>query len=193
MRSTSWSSTSWRRRRATRIDCLHPATSKVRPGGYLLLDDSDRPGYAEAFELLASWRFRRFVGVKDGWPEACETGIFRRHQKAPLPGPSVASYKPDSSGAAIHLCGPLWTSPGRVRGPAWPCTGRGLPRACVTAAPVRSYRTVSSLPVRGSRVPRHRRSVLCGTFPRVSRVGVTHRPCPVVSGLSSKACTSATA
>jgi SAM-dependent methyltransferase len=73
----------------TRIDCLQPAMNKVRPGGYLLLDDSDRPGYAVAFELLAGWRFRRFVGVKDGWPEACETGIFRRqaNRRAPLPGP----------------------------------------------------------------------------------------------------------
>jgi SAM-dependent methyltransferase len=73
----------------TRIDCLQPAMKKVRPGGYLLLDDSDRPGYAGAFELLAGWRFRRFVGVKDAWPEACETGIFRRqaNRRAPLPGP----------------------------------------------------------------------------------------------------------
>jgi predicted O-methyltransferase YrrM len=62
----------------TRIDCLRPAMKRVRPGGYLLLDDSDRPGYAPAFELLADWRFRRFTGVKDEWPEACETGIFRR-------------------------------------------------------------------------------------------------------------------
>jgi hypothetical protein len=62
----------------TRIDVLKPAMQKVRPGGFLLLDDSDRPGYAQAFDLLDGWRFRRFVGVKDGWPEACETGIFRR-------------------------------------------------------------------------------------------------------------------
>jgi predicted O-methyltransferase YrrM len=61
----------------TRIDALKPAMKKVRPGGYLLLDDSDRPGYAEAFALLAGWRFRKFIGVKDGWPEACETGVFR--------------------------------------------------------------------------------------------------------------------
>ncbi|HEX9314946.1 MAG TPA: hypothetical protein VGA71_06000, partial [Actinomycetota bacterium] len=66
---------------ASRIDVLKPAMKKVRAGGYLLLDDSDRPGYAEAFELLAGWRFRKFVGVKDGWPEACETGIFRRPGK----------------------------------------------------------------------------------------------------------------
>ena len=77
-------STPWFARRAarlislTRIDCLDPATHKVRAGGYLLLDDSDRPGYAAAFELLAGWRFHRFVGVKDGWPETCETGIFTR-------------------------------------------------------------------------------------------------------------------
>jgi predicted O-methyltransferase YrrM len=62
----------------TRVDVLKPALKKVRPGGLLLLDDSDRPGYREAFELLKGWRFRKFVGVKDEWPEACETGIFRR-------------------------------------------------------------------------------------------------------------------
>jgi predicted O-methyltransferase YrrM len=62
----------------SRVDALKPAMKKVMPGGLLLLDDSDRPGYAEAFELLTGWRFRRFVGVKDEWPEACETGIFRR-------------------------------------------------------------------------------------------------------------------
>jgi predicted O-methyltransferase YrrM len=62
----------------TRVDVLKPAIRKVRPGGLLLLDDSDRPGYAEAFELLAGWQLRKFVGVKDGWPEACETGFFRR-------------------------------------------------------------------------------------------------------------------
>ncbi len=62
----------------TRIDVLKPAMKKVQPGGLLVLDDSDRPGYAEAFEQLAGWQFRKFVGVKDGWPEACETGIFQR-------------------------------------------------------------------------------------------------------------------
>jgi hypothetical protein len=65
----------------SRIDVLNPTTKKVRPGGYLLLDDSDRPGYAEAFQLLDGWRFRKFVGVKDGWPEVCETGIFRRPRR----------------------------------------------------------------------------------------------------------------
>ena len=65
----------------SRIDALKPAMRKVRPGGHLLLDDSDRPGYAEAYGLLDGWRERRFVGVKDEWPEACETTIFRRPEE----------------------------------------------------------------------------------------------------------------
>jgi predicted O-methyltransferase YrrM len=62
----------------TRVDVLKPAMKRVRAGGYLLLDDSDRPGYTEAYALLAGWRERRFSGIKDEWPEACETAIFRR-------------------------------------------------------------------------------------------------------------------
>jgi hypothetical protein len=62
----------------TRVDVLKPAMKRVRRGRYLLLDDSDRPGYAPAYELLAGWRERRFTGIKDEWPEACETAIFRK-------------------------------------------------------------------------------------------------------------------
>ncbi|CAN5594647.1 hypothetical protein BH20ACT15_BH20ACT15_02760 [soil metagenome] len=66
---------------AERVDAVRAGMSKVRPGGYLLLDDSDRPSYAGAYELLAGWRERRFTGVKDAWPEACETAIFRRPRR----------------------------------------------------------------------------------------------------------------
>ena len=65
----------------SRIDALKPAMKRVRPGGYLLFDDSDRPGYRHAYPLLNSWKQRRFTGVKDEWPEACETTIFRRPDK----------------------------------------------------------------------------------------------------------------
>jgi predicted O-methyltransferase YrrM len=64
----------------TRVDVLKPAMRRVRAGGFLLLDDSDRPGYAPAYDLLADWRGRRFTGMKDEWPEACETTIFRRRK-----------------------------------------------------------------------------------------------------------------
>src|SRR3954466_7664050 len=82
---------------------------------------------------------------------------------------------------------PTWTSPGRVEGPAWPCTWRGLPcaptsprRRCALTAPF--HPCLCAPHVRA----RHRRSVLCGTFPRVSPGGRYPPPCPVVSGLSSK-------
>lgn len=63
---------------AERVDAVRAARNKVRPGGYLLLDDSDRPAYSEAPSLLGGWRERRFAGVKDGFPQAVETTIFRR-------------------------------------------------------------------------------------------------------------------
>lgn len=65
---------------ADRVDAVRLARPKLRPGGYLLLDDSDRPAYAEAFELLAGWDVHSFAGVKDGWPQAVETTVFRRRR-----------------------------------------------------------------------------------------------------------------
>ena len=88
--------------------------------------------------------------------------------------------------AAEAALRPTWTSPSRVIGPAWPCTGRGLPGRRVTATPVRSYRTISPLPVRDSRVAAPSAVYFCGTFPRVSPGGRNPPPCPVVSGLSSR-------
>ena len=62
----------------TRVDVLKPAMKRLKPRRLLLLDDSDRPGYAEAYELLTGWKRKRFTGIKDEWPEACETTIFRK-------------------------------------------------------------------------------------------------------------------
>lgn len=63
---------------AERPGLVKAARSKVRIGGYMLLDDSDRPAYAPAYEHLTGWREHRFTGVKDGWPTVSETAIFRR-------------------------------------------------------------------------------------------------------------------
>jgi predicted O-methyltransferase YrrM len=63
---------------ASRVAAVRASRRKLRPGGYLLLDDSDRPAYTEIFRLLDGWRQRRFAGVKDGWPQAVETTVFRR-------------------------------------------------------------------------------------------------------------------
>jgi hypothetical protein len=76
-------------------------------------------------------------------------------------------------------------------GPSSPCVALlpvgfaeppGSPRALV-----RSYRTVSPLPVRGRSGDRsrHRRFAFCGTFLRVAPTGCYPAPCPTESGRSS--------
>jgi hypothetical protein len=114
-------------------------------------------------------------------------GAFR--QRACKPDPVASGHlsrrgrSPEGARSALR---PTWTSPSRVDGPAWPCTGRGLPGRRVTTTPVRSYRTFSPLPVRGSRVAAPSAVCFCGTFPRLSPGGRYPPPCPLVSGLSSR-------
>ncbi len=47
-----------------RSACLNHAASRVRPGGWLLLDNSERPGYREAVERLSrQWPRQDFEGL----------------------------------------------------------------------------------------------------------------------------------
>jgi hypothetical protein len=43
-----------------RVECVRRAVTKLRAGGLLLLDDSHRPRYAEAFRALEGWPCRRY-------------------------------------------------------------------------------------------------------------------------------------
>ena len=38
-----------------RVESIKRAMDKTRPGGYLVLDNCDRPEYSKSFELLANW------------------------------------------------------------------------------------------------------------------------------------------
>jgi hypothetical protein len=60
------------------------AAPKVRPGGLLALDDSDRAAYGDADSILEGWRVHRIVGVKPFPLSATETAIYER----PLSGRS---------------------------------------------------------------------------------------------------------
>jgi hypothetical protein len=42
--------------------CVAHARGKIKPGGYLLLDNSDRPHYAKATAALGAWKRRDFHG-----------------------------------------------------------------------------------------------------------------------------------
>ncbi len=69
-------------------------------------------------------------------------------------------------------------------------TGFTLPRT-VTSRAVRSYRTISPLPVPGE--PDHRRYVFCGTFRRLAPPRRYLASCPMEPGLSSTSEDAATA
>ncbi len=106
-----------------------------------------------------------------------------------------ARNKPSSvplRGRIIHLGLPLPTAscglPGTQAERATPRSLFGLAsggvcqRLAVTRSPVRSYRTLSPLPVP---LGGHRRSTLCCTFRRLTTPGRYPAPCPVELGLSS--------
>ena len=77
-------------------------------------------------------------------------------------------------------CGPHpWT-------PIWPCSEWGLPSPWTVAShAVRSYRTVSPLPVPANVSRPLRRSAFCCTFRRLTPPRRYLAPCPVEPGLSS--------
>jgi Methyltransferase domain len=49
-----------------RVACATAAKPKVKPGGSLLLDDSDRARYAPVFALFAGWQTLTIQGLKVG-------------------------------------------------------------------------------------------------------------------------------
>lgn len=57
--------------------CVLRAIPKVRPGGYLLLDDSDRPYYREGVDALAEHSRLDFRGVAPYKTEAGQTSIWK--------------------------------------------------------------------------------------------------------------------
>lgn len=61
-----------------RVNCAIRALPKVKPGGMLLLDDSDRPRYRRAHDALSGWSQTSIRGLKAGqmWPGT--TSVWRR-------------------------------------------------------------------------------------------------------------------
>ena len=75
----------------SRVDCVAAAQHAVKPGRYLLLDNSDRPEYYGADALLAGWPVERFIGIKSYPSVAVETSIYRRPLRAPGVGETAPS------------------------------------------------------------------------------------------------------
>lgn len=63
---------------ATRTDCAAAARPLIRPGGYLVVDDSDIREYQPLLDMYRGWHLERYVGVKHRPLMAVETSILRR-------------------------------------------------------------------------------------------------------------------
>jgi hypothetical protein len=61
-----------------RVECVYRAMPKVKPGGLMLLDDTDRVRYQPAIQSLAGWERHVFRGLKPGQFVPAETSAWRR-------------------------------------------------------------------------------------------------------------------
>lgn len=62
----------------SRVDAFIHAMPKVKPGGYIVLDDSERATYAEALEAARPWHRQDFAGPKPFVVQFSRTTIWRR-------------------------------------------------------------------------------------------------------------------
>jgi hypothetical protein len=61
-----------------RVQCVRRALQKVKPGGLLMLDDTDRARYRSAVEMLSDWERHVFAGLKPGHKYPAQTSAWRR-------------------------------------------------------------------------------------------------------------------
>jgi hypothetical protein len=71
----------------TRGDCAAAARPLVKPGGFVVVDDSDVREFLPMLELFSGWESERFVGVKHRPLMAVETTILRRPTAEDRPAP----------------------------------------------------------------------------------------------------------
>lgn len=60
--------------------CLRVARAKVKPGGALLLDNSERPEYAPGIALMAEWEPQVFAGAGPLLRQAWQTTVWLKPQ-----------------------------------------------------------------------------------------------------------------
>jgi hypothetical protein len=58
--------------------CLWHARRKVKPGGYLVLDNAERPEYDAAIVLMKEWKCLEFFGILPYVRDYCKTMVWKR-------------------------------------------------------------------------------------------------------------------
>jgi len=61
-----------------RVESIKKAINKIKPGGYLILDNSDRPQYLKSFELLANWSLHQTSSITNSSPNVTPAAIWKK-------------------------------------------------------------------------------------------------------------------
>lgn len=61
----------------SRVACARRALLKIKPGGLLLIDDTDRERYGPVIEMLRTWERYVFTGLKPGQRFPAQTSVWR--------------------------------------------------------------------------------------------------------------------
>jgi len=61
-----------------RPSCIFHALNKIRPGGFLMLDDSERKQYSQGTALLKGWEQKDFLGPRPYKKQLHQTSIWRK-------------------------------------------------------------------------------------------------------------------
>lgn len=61
-----------------RVDCINHSMSKVKPGGWLVLDNAERSFYNVADEIMSSWYKQEYFGFVPYIKQYCKTTIWRK-------------------------------------------------------------------------------------------------------------------
>jgi hypothetical protein len=80
-----------------RVECVERAFEKVKPGGLMLLDDTDRRRYSAAYRKLADWERHDFAGVKSGQVRPAQTSVWVRPTTSAAAGSTSSSSTPSSA------------------------------------------------------------------------------------------------
>ena len=61
-----------------RNSCIWHARRKVKPGGYLVLDNAEREKYLSGIKLMERWECLEFVGILPYAKEYCKTVVWKK-------------------------------------------------------------------------------------------------------------------
>ena len=61
-----------------RPGCIRQALSKIKPGGYLVLDNSERTAYLEGIRMVSNWGSKKFIGPAPYIRYQSETRIWKK-------------------------------------------------------------------------------------------------------------------